>query len=332
MWIKPSTQQDVAPLLTMAIPYSAALKEEENATEYEISETGSIFSFELTNGWPKMAGSRAYLSNDKVNTGEWSHLVGIFSDSGNQLWLNGRRLSVQSSQSQTEDRFAELTNLLDLSADAELFSVGKSYSRTDDPLASSPSEIFFNGLVDDLSIYDRVLTNAEIQYLYELRRGREQIPRLEAVVDAVGTVTVNEGGEGYRENPDLVFWYGSDKEFENNLTTFTSMADADSHYKDLSGDYNGSLGELVLIDSSEDSERGVWSFHQGKDPGRSYNWSKINEDNGWRRHISAQDMRSMKMLLLAMLYGPRKWISPPSSPCLMVAWFTADLSIMYRWI
>ena len=64
---------------------------------------------------------------------------------------------------------------------------------------------YFDGLLDDLAVYNRVLTSEEVTYLYDLRMGREQTPGLEAIVDAVGVVEVNEGGEGYRENPDLIF-------------------------------------------------------------------------------------------------------------------------------
>ena len=66
------------------------------------------------------------------------------------------------------------------------------------------TQFHYQGGVDDLAIYDRELTNEEIYFLYELRRGREQIPRLEAVVDAVGTVEILDAGFGYRENPKLM--------------------------------------------------------------------------------------------------------------------------------
>jgi len=287
LWIKPSAPQDLAPLFTMATPYRAVLPDE-NASDYEISETGNIFSFELVNGWPKLSGSRAYLSNEKVPVNEWSHLVGAFNESGVSIWLNGTLLNLNAAGSQTQDRFAESVNLLNLASTAEIFAAGRSYSREDDPLLEQPSEIFFNGSIDDLAIYDRILTNTEVNYLYELRRGREQTPRLEAIVDAVGTVEISEGGEGYRENPDLVFWYGENKEFESNLTSFDSLANARVHFTDGNGDFNGTLGELIFIDTNDSSEAGVWSYHLGKDANRSYNWHKNNLDNDWRRHVSAQ--------------------------------------------
>ena len=69
--------------------------------------------------------------------------------------------------------------------------IGKAMDRT-----VRDTEIFFNGRIDDFIVYDKILTNEEVQYLFELRRGREQVPRLEAVVDAVGTVKINETGAG----------------------------------------------------------------------------------------------------------------------------------------
>ena len=83
--------------------------------------------------------------------------------------------------------------------DADTFWVGKS-SNIDKEI-----ENYYEGKIDDLAIYDRELTDEEIYFLYELRRGREQIPRLQALVDAIGTVEIIDSGSGYRENPKLVF-------------------------------------------------------------------------------------------------------------------------------
>ena len=64
--------------------------------------------------------------------------------------------------------------------------------------------------MDDFHIYDRPLNPEEITFLYELRKGREQIPRLQALVDSVGTVKVINGGWGYKELPEIEFSYGMD--------------------------------------------------------------------------------------------------------------------------
>ncbi|MEK9773973.1 MAG: hypothetical protein VW576_10470, partial [Opitutae bacterium] len=132
--------------------------------------------------------------------------------------------------------------------------------------------------MDDFILYDRQLTNDEVSYLYNLRRGREQLPRLDAVVDAVGTVDVNEGGAGYRENPELVFWYGGE-ENKTDLDTFPTLASLEGNITDA----NGTHGLLAYVED----EDAVYSFHQGVSSRRLYNWRKGNA-NGWRRLIDAQ--------------------------------------------
>ena len=87
------------------------------------------------------------------------------------IWINGVRQNLSTPTSQTENRFTENFNLATFSAGADLFSIGRSYSRTDDPLGERPSEVFFNGSVDDLAIYERELTDSEAQYLYNLGKG-----------------------------------------------------------------------------------------------------------------------------------------------------------------
>ena len=315
IWVRPNALPSTAPLFTMATPYIAALKDD-NSTIYEISESGSIFSFELTNGWPMLAGRRAFQSRDKLSKDEWTHLVGSFDGADVVIWKNGEKVELSNAQPQSPDRFIESPNLLNLASNAKLFAAGMSYSREDDPLAEEPSKIFFNGSIDDLVIYERILTDAEVNYLYDLRLGREQIPRLEAVVDAVGSVIINEGGEGYRENPDLVFWYGQ-KEFESNLTSFNSLLSVENNFTDGNGDYNGSAGQLVYVDGSVDfEEEGVWVFHVGKDTNRSYNWKKGGSEfeNAWRRQISAQGIVEFENASLGDVVWAKRMEAPVEVP------------------
>ena len=67
----------------------------------------------------------------------------------------------------------------------------------------NPTGVRYKGYLDDIAVYNKILSTEEVGYLYDLRMGREQIPRLDVVVDAVGAVDINESGAGYRENPDL---------------------------------------------------------------------------------------------------------------------------------
>ena len=74
---------------------------------------------------------------------------------------------------------------------------------------------YFNGQLDELQIFERVLTGGEIQYLYNV--GKEQgVQRaiLSPQVDAIGTVTVTNVGAGYKEVPEVDFnvtsYFGQD--------------------------------------------------------------------------------------------------------------------------
>ena len=65
---------------------------------------------------------------------------------------------------------------------------------------------YFNGQLDELQIFQRELTGGEIQYLYNV--GKEQgVQRaiLSPQVDAIGTVTVTNVGECYKEVPEVDF-------------------------------------------------------------------------------------------------------------------------------
>ena len=157
-----------------------------------------------------------------LSLGTWHHLVASFGTTSN-IWVDAKPVTTTQISSFQATRFIEAENLIELSSSAKMFALGKGYLRQDDPLGPSPSEIYFDGKLDDLAIYDRILSNEEVNYLYELRRGREQIPRLEAIVDAVGTVEINDAGQGYRENPNLVFWFGEQAQYEANLTTFPNF-------------------------------------------------------------------------------------------------------------
>ena len=43
-----------------------------------------------------------------------------------------------------------------------------------------------------------------------LKQGRVSLPRLEPIIDSVGTIIVENQGEGYKETPDTSFSYGQD--------------------------------------------------------------------------------------------------------------------------
>ena len=204
LWVKiPQQFNDNLPLLWLSKPFTSTdinVTDQVSGNSTIITEfdPGQYFSMDIQNGWPRIGGYIVLGLENKVNlSGEWHHVVGTF-PSG-RIWIDGEEVATAPYDGQGVI-YEAATNPLEFIFDADTFWVGKSWDLDQEILN------FFKGGVDDLAIYDRQLTNEEIYFLYELRRGREQIPRLEAVVDAVGTVEILDAGFGYRENPKLIFW------------------------------------------------------------------------------------------------------------------------------
>ena len=274
VWIKPDFQ-DTAPIFSLGSAYETI----DNNGTAELSASGAIFSLELFAGYPRLGGFRTIGANS-IPTAEWSHLVATFPLI--QFWINGVEAPAEIITTGNTE-FEEASDLLDLSITAEFFRVGYSFDRyalsQSDSLPASPPLAYFRGGIDDLIIYDRPLTTEEVTFLYELRRGREEIPRLEAVVDAVGTIEIHEGGEGYRENPDLIFWYGEEENESDLENTYTTLAMLEANRTED----NTSLGMFAYV-MEDDS---VYSFHKGKEADRNYSWRTGAAENGWRKLIPA---------------------------------------------
>ena len=204
VWVKTTSAQSPNPLFWLSSPPVIDVFTDTETNETEITITpGNFFALELSNGLPRLGGIGANSPSNQVNDGNWHHIVATFPLG--QIWIDGSLVSTSNYDLQ-DTLYEGLDNLFSFSANADTMNIGRAMDRT-----IRDQQIFFNGRMDDFIIYDRLLTNAEVQYLFEMRRGREQLPRLEAVVDAIGTVDINRGGEGYRENPELVFWYGGRK-------------------------------------------------------------------------------------------------------------------------
>ena len=127
----------------------------------ELSASGSIFSLELTSGYPRLAGFRT-IGDDFIEAGEWSHLVATFPLV--QFWINGEEVPAQIITS-GNTQFEEATDLLDLSITAEYFRVGYSYDRfalSQEELPASSPVAYFDGYLDDLAVYNRVLSSEEV--------------------------------------------------------------------------------------------------------------------------------------------------------------------------
>lgn len=302
LWINPRIQQDTAPLFSAGSPYLAEATDG-NATEFSVVSPGALFSLELTSGWPRMAGFRAFRSQDRISSGEWHHLVATFPNV--RFWVNGVEIPTTIASSGNTE-FEEYFDLINTSIDASFFRIGFGYDRSAlDPLPLQAPEAYYDGQMDDFAIYNRILDSSEIKFLYELNKGREQIPRLEVVVDAVGTTIVTEGGAGYRENPDLIFWYG-DEENKTDLNISVSNFD---ELEALQTENNTSHGALAYVADEET----VYSFHLGKALYRQYSWRNGTE-NGWRKLIPAKGIGEYANASLGDVVWTKKLDTPVEIP------------------
>ena len=201
----------------------------------------------------------------------WHHVVLVVDGEKSQFWIDGKAAaskvyaSANGENSSGDKRafFSDIENL-------DFLAIGSSFFNTENNNTEN-----FLGYIDDFYIYNRALNSTEINYLYDLRMGREQVPRLEAVVDAVGTVKILDPGEDYQETPDIFFTYGLD----NNISELDEVAD----YQDLATISNPTDGKLVYVKN----EGRVYSYHFVRD--QSYqDWRYgNNQNNVWTEYLLA---------------------------------------------
>ncbi len=103
-------------------------------------------------GWGATQGFANCASITSVDNGQWVHVLGIFSTNSFSIYVNG---VLESSNS---------TNLIQNSCNAPL-QIGGFLVSTSCGTNGSNGQ-FFNGLLDDIAIYNRALSLAEVQQLY----------------------------------------------------------------------------------------------------------------------------------------------------------------------
>jgi hypothetical protein len=91
----------------------------------------------------------------KVKPGQWSFVVGTYDGNSLRLYINGRE----------EVQVNHQGNITPMSSEGFL-SIGSEDGRTRTACADCAGTRYFNGLIDEVSIYDRALTSAEIQSIY----------------------------------------------------------------------------------------------------------------------------------------------------------------------
>ena len=101
-------------------------------------------------------GSRFIHTSDKTNTGfkvppdQWSFVVGTYDGKSLRLYINGKEEVQQNHQG----------NIMPMLSESFL-SIGSEDGRTN--CSNCPGTRYFKGLIDEVSIYNRALTEAEIQ-------------------------------------------------------------------------------------------------------------------------------------------------------------------------
>ena len=198
---------------------------------------------------------------------DWHHVALVVDANKSAFWVDGKKAtSIKYSSGSGDNRafFSDVENM-------DTFTIG--LHRTAEANATNS----YRGSLDDFNFYDRSLTANEINYLYNLRKGKEQLPRLEAIVDAVGTVEIVQNGEGYKETPDVFFSYGQEGNLSSELISYSTEAD-------LSGETNTSIlihGKLAFVQETNF----VYSYHYIRDESDS-SWRQGSgiKNNGWREY------------------------------------------------
>ena len=199
---------------------------------------------------------------------DWHHVVLVVDANKSVFWVDGKQAnSIVYSSGSGNNRafFSDIENM-------DTFAIG--LHRTFEENATNS----YRGWLDDFNFYDRPLTSSEINYLYNLRKGKEQIPRLEAVVDSIGTVEVILNGEGYKETPDVFFSYGQEGNLTDELLSYTTE-------NDLFNETNTTILTHGKLAFAEDTNL-VYSYHYVRDD-TDTSWRYLSTNNGWREYSLA---------------------------------------------
>lgn len=110
-----------------------------------LSNPNSIFFATYTSAGEK----RIYSSNNSIQVNTWYHVVAAFENRTMSLYLNGALIGTLAAEiPSATPAWSNCGN-----------NIGKDYS-------SGENRLWFNGIIDDLNIYERGISSAEIQSLY----------------------------------------------------------------------------------------------------------------------------------------------------------------------
>jgi len=109
------------------------------------ADSSLSMAFECGNTQPSSRG----IGSRNVNDGTWHHLVGTYDGSQSRLYVDGQL-----------DGLVDASGLIDSQGDTYFGCIGALYKRND-----GAARYFFNGLIDDVRIYDRALSADEVSDL-----------------------------------------------------------------------------------------------------------------------------------------------------------------------
>ena len=179
-WVKTLGQDSNGGQVDQNIFTASCLEDNASYMRIMIRDTG-VMQYHVVNDSTEVAKFRTESSSaSRVNSGDWHHVVLVADGESSAFWVDGRRIASKPYEDNGDKNafFSDVENL-------DFVAIGSSFFNPDNNNTEN-----FLGNLDDFYVYDRALTSAEINYLYDLRKGREQIPRLEAVVDAVESATL----------------------------------------------------------------------------------------------------------------------------------------------
>ncbi|MDC0157457.1 LamG domain-containing protein, partial [Verrucomicrobia bacterium] len=199
VWLKPTTSQEMTIL--------SAANADKNNSYYRlfVRDNGTVRQ-ELFNDGTELSKVSTDASVD-LSDGTWHHLVVLIDDAGVNYYIDGQSISPVVAGANDRAFFTDIDGLNHISL---------GYHQTSDVNATN----YFNGQLDELMIYKRVLTEAEIKYLYGLGNDTKvERGTLTPFVDAIGTVALTDlsgvptPGAGYKELPEIRFYYADPSHF-----------------------------------------------------------------------------------------------------------------------
>ena len=202
--------------VTDDVPIFCASDKDDNKSFFRIKiRQGLILQAEVYNDEDEVS---KFYTTGTVKQNQWTHVAYVADLNESRFYIDGVRneflgASTDEDAGNARGFFSDIENI-------NFIAIGKHQT------SDSAETKYFSGKIDDFYVYDRPLTDGEILYLMNLKQGRVSLPRLEPIIDSVGTIIVENQGEGYKETPDTSFSYGQDGNETSGLDPYSTSGQA----------------------------------------------------------------------------------------------------------